>query len=94
MGIRYENSRCSTYIVHCSCRQFYWCGQTVAVAAVGANSLIIALIVNLFVGIALGTNVVIANAIGRDDKEKVKKAVHTSVLVAVIGGNFSQYWRH
>lgn len=60
--------------------------KTIAVAAVGANSSIIALIVNLFVGIALGTNVVIANAIGRDDKEKVKKAVHTSVLVAVIGG--------
>lgn len=34
----------------------------------------------------MGTNVVIANAIGRDDKEKVKKAVHTSVHVAVIGG--------
>ena len=61
-------------------------GKTIAVAAVGANSSIITLIVNLFVGIALGTNVVIANAIGRDDKEKVKKAVHTSVLVAVIGG--------
>lgn len=60
-------------------------GKTIAVAAVGANSSIIALIVNLFVGIALGTNVVIANAIGRDDKEKLKKAVHTSVLVAVIG---------
>ena len=61
-------------------------GKTIAVAAVGANSSIIALIVNLYIGIALGTNVVIANAIGRDDKEKLKKAVHTSVLVAVIGG--------
>ena len=38
--------------------------KTVAVAAVGANTAIIALIVNLFVGIALGANVVIANAIG------------------------------
>lgn len=47
--------------------------KTITVAAVGANSSIIALIVNLFVGIALGTNVVIANAIGRDDKEKVRK---------------------
>ena len=60
--------------------------KTIAVAAVGANSSIIALIVNLFVAIALGTNVIIANAIGQDDKEKVKKAVHTSVLIAVIGG--------
>lgn len=43
---------------------FTGAGKTVTVAAVGANSSIIALIVNLFVGIALGTNVVIANAIG------------------------------
>lgn len=52
---------------------FTGAGKTVAVAAVGTNSSIIALIVNLFVGIALGTNVVIVNAIGRDDKEKVRK---------------------
>ena len=38
--------------------------RTVAVAAVGANGPIIGLIVNLFIGIALGANVVIANAIG------------------------------
>lgn len=42
--------------------------KTAAVAAVGANTAIIGLIVNLFVGIALGANVVIANAIGRDDQ--------------------------
>lgn len=60
--------------------------RTAAVAAVGANSPIISLIVNLFVGIALGANVVIANAIGRGDREAVRKAVHTSVVVAVIGG--------
>lgn len=63
-------------------------GKTAAVAAVGANSAIIALIVNLFVGIALGANVVIANAIGRGDREAVRKAVHTSVVVAVLGGVF------
>lgn len=60
--------------------------RTASVAAVGANSPIISLIVNLFVGIALGANVVIANAIGRGDREAVRKAVHTSVVVAVIGG--------
>lgn len=38
--------------------------RTAAVAAVGANSAIIGLIVNLFIGIALGANVVIAHAIG------------------------------
>ena len=39
--------------------------KTVAVAAVGANSPIVGLILNLFIGIALGANVVIANAVGK-----------------------------
>lgn len=60
--------------------------KTAAVAAVGANSPIIGLILNLFIGIALGANVVIANAVGRDDKQTVQKAVHTSMIVSVIGG--------
>lgn len=61
-------------------------GKTIAVAAVGANSSIISLIVNLFVGIALGANVVIANAIGRKDTKAVTKAVHTSILIAILAG--------
>ena len=65
---------------------FTGAGKTIAVAAVGANSSIISLIVNLFVGIALGANVVIATAIGRKDKETVSKAVHTSIIVALLAG--------
>ena len=60
--------------------------RTVAIAAVGANSPVIGMILNLFIGISLGTNVVIANAIGRKDRENVEQAVHTSVLAAFIGG--------
>ena len=60
--------------------------RTAAVAAVGANSPIIGLIINLFIGIALGTNVVIAHAVGQGKREDVRKAVHTSVLVSVLGG--------
>lgn len=62
--------------------------KTAAVAAVGANSSVIGLIVNLFIGVALGTNVVIANAIGQKDRKKVQRAVHTSVTVAFFGGIF------
>lgn len=65
---------------------FTGAARTASVAAVGANSPIIGLIVNLFIGIALGANVVIANAIGREDKEAVQKAVHTSIVVALLGG--------
>lgn len=60
--------------------------RTIAVAAVGANSPIIGLILNFFIGIALGTNVVIANAIGSNDEETIHKAVHTSIIMAMIGG--------
>lgn len=61
-------------------------GKTVAVAAVGANSAIISLIINMFIGIALGTTVIIANSVGRGDRDTIFKAVHTSVSVALVGG--------
>ena len=60
--------------------------RTVAVAAVGTNSSIISLIVNLFIGIALGANVTIAHAIGEKNDTMVHHAVHTSIVVAVLGG--------
>ena len=60
--------------------------KTVAVAAVGANSPIIGLLRNFFIGIALGANVVIANAIGKGDEKTIHKAVHTSVITAVVCG--------
>ena len=65
---------------------FTGAGRNIAVAAVGANSALIGLIVNLFIGIALGTNVVIAHAIGNGNQQDVHKAVHTSVLLALLGG--------
>lgn len=60
--------------------------STVAVAAVGANSPIIGLILNLFIGIALGANVVIANAVGQKDEKTIRRAVQTSIIMALAGG--------
>lgn len=57
-----------------------------AMAAVGGNAPVIGLLVNLFVGISLGSNVVIARFIGQKDKAYVSKTVHTSVIVALLGG--------
>ena len=57
-----------------------------AMAAVGANSPLIGLILNVFVGVSLGTNVVIANAVGTKDRSTIGKAVHTSILFSVICG--------
>lgn len=59
-----------------------------AMAAVGSNAPVIGLLVNLFVGISLGSNVLIARSIGQKDAVKIEKAVHTSVVVALLGGAF------
>ena len=59
-----------------------------AMAAVGSNTSIISLLLNLFVGISLGANVVISKFIGQQEQKGVRKAVHTSILVAVISGLF------
>ena len=56
---------------------------TVAVAAVGANGPIIGLIVNLFIGIALGANVVIATAIGCGDGKAVERAVFSFANIVI-----------
>ncbi len=57
-----------------------------AMAAVGSNAPIVNLLVNLFVGISLGSNVLIAQSIGRGDREEIRKTVHTSVLLSILGG--------
>ena len=60
--------------------------KTIAVAAIGATSPIIGLLLYFFIGIALGSNVVIATAIGRKDEDTVHKAVHTSIIMSIAGG--------
>ena len=51
-----------------------------AMAAVGGNAPVIGLLVNLFVGISLGSNVIIAKSIGQGDDKNISRAVHTSVF--------------
>ena len=63
--------------------------RTVSVAAVSTNSSIIGLVVNLFIGISLGANVTIAHAIGQGSDKGVSKAVHTAIVMAVLGGMFA-----
>lgn len=59
-----------------------------AQAAVGCNGSLINLMLNFFVGISIGANVVIASFIGQNKKEHISKTVHTSMMVAVISGVF------
>ena len=57
-----------------------------AVGAIGTTLSFINLIVNFFIGFAVGANVVVAREIGAKDKVRVQKAVHTSLILAVIAG--------
>lgn len=57
-----------------------------AMAAVGNNTAIIGLLVNLFMGLSLGANVVIAQNIGAEKLDRVHDAVHTAFLLALITG--------
>ena len=59
-----------------------------ALAAVGSNSSVISLLINLFVGISVGANVVIANYIGQGKTEKIQDAVHTVMIISLISGVF------
>lgn len=55
-----------------------------ALAAVGANTFLINLLINLFVGISVGANAVIAMAIGARDRHRVRNAVGTTCVIALI----------
>ncbi len=57
-----------------------------AVGAVGANTSLIHLIVNLFIGFSVGTNVVLSKCVGSGDKEKARRVVGTSVVMSLIIG--------
>ena len=55
-------------------------------AAVGSTGSLTSLIVNMFVGLSVGTNVVAARAWGSGDHKAMEDSVHTSMLVSVVSG--------
>ena len=57
-----------------------------ALGAVGSTGSLIHLMVNLFVGLSTGTNVVAANFFGSKNKKAVKDTVHTAMYVSIISG--------
>ena len=57
-----------------------------ALAAVGSNGALTSLIVNLFIGLSVGANVVAARACGAQDYKKLSQTVHTSMLTALVCG--------
>lgn len=60
--------------------------SSLSLAAVGSTSSLINLIINVLVGFSIGAAVIVGNRYGARDREGLKKAVGTSITVALIGG--------
>ncbi|MBR1931255.1 MAG: MATE family efflux transporter [Lachnospiraceae bacterium] len=57
-----------------------------ALAAVGSTSSLINLLVNLFIGLSVGTNVLVARFYGAGQKKELSGMVHTAILTSLISG--------
>ena len=64
-----------------------YCGSF-SVAAVGATGANTNLIVNLFIGLSVGTGVAVAHGIGSREWDQVRNTVHTAVPMALVSGLF------
>ncbi len=61
-------------------------GNKNALAAVGTNTELIALIVTVSSGLAIGANILIAKLIGKGNKEKIPTVITTAVFLSIIIG--------
>jgi putative MATE family efflux protein len=57
-----------------------------ALAAVGSTGSLVNLLVNVFMGVSIGTNVLVARYYGAGQKKDLEETVHTAILTAIIGG--------
>lgn len=57
-----------------------------ALGAVGSTSALINLIVNLFMGLSVGTNVLCARCFAAKDSDKLSRVIHTSITMSVLCG--------
>lgn len=60
-------------------------GET-ALAAVGSTSPLINIVINMLIGLSVGASIVASQYIGANNREKTSDTVHTSLLIALIGG--------
>ncbi len=57
-----------------------------ALAAVGSTSSLINLLVNLFIGVSVGANVLLGKFCGAQDYKNASETVHTAIYIAIWGG--------
>lgn len=59
-----------------------------SLAAVGSTTSLINLLVNFFIGLSVGANILTARFYGANDYERLHQTVHTSMLLSLISGIF------
>lgn len=57
-----------------------------SLAAVGATGALINLLTNLFIGLSVGANVMVARHFGAKEKRELSDTVHTAMLLSIISG--------
>ena len=57
-----------------------------SLSAVGSTGALINLITNLFMGLSVGTNVIVARCFSAKQTKDIHEAVHTSIAISIIGG--------
>ena len=57
-----------------------------SLAAVGSTSSLINLLTNLFIGLSVGANVLVARYFGAKKEEELRDTVHTAMTLSLIGG--------
>ncbi len=59
-----------------------------SLAAVGSTSSLINMLINVFIGLSVGTNVLVAQHYGAGRKDQLKETVHTAVTISLVCGTF------
>ncbi|MGB4984680.1 MAG: MATE family efflux transporter [Erysipelotrichaceae bacterium] len=62
-----------------------YAGDT-SLAAIGSTGSLVNLIINVFIGLSIGTNVVIAKYLGANNENKIKSCLQTSMSISVVFG--------
>lgn len=63
-----------------------------ALAAVGSTGSLTNLIINVFIGLSVGTNVLVARFYGGRRNDEVNRVVHTSIIISLIFGVFLAFF--
>ncbi len=59
-----------------------------ALAAVGATAALTMLLINIFIGLSVGTNVLVARYLGEQSRKDASRTVHTAIMTSLGGGAF------